>query len=620
VPAASCSPSAKADKTSVDEPSRVLRLLRMVDADGSSPAHDTRDRLHVLSGALRAFAEATTDYDRLLGVIARTVADVVADGCIVRLLSEDGLLLTPVAFELPVEAHVHDAKAAARVRAFVSAPQRVTDYAWGARMLETGEPYFAPRIDHAALTPAVAEVYRTIGIHSLIVTTLRVRGETLGTLAMFRFDPASPPFERRDEVLAQALSDHAALAITNARLLQSVRTRLEERERAEAALRKTEEQLRHAQKMEAVGRLAGGVAHDFNNMLSVILSYVDLVLTDRADDAPLRTDLEEIHKAATRAADLTRQLLAFSRQQVLQPRVIDLGETIANVEKMLRRVLGADVSLTVLSSVGVHRVKVDPGEIERIVMNLAINARDAMPVGGKLTIETSNVLLDEDYARSHRGVTPGPHVMLAVTDTGIGMDKATLSRVFEPFFTTKEKGKGTGLGLSSVFGVVQQLGGHVWVYSEPGRGTSFKLYFPRAEGPIETPSVRPPASASDRRHGTILLVEDEDQVRVVAREILRRCGYHVLEAPNGGEALLICERHAARIDLLLTDVVLPHMSGRELAERVASLRPEMKIVFMSGYTDEAVIQHGVLHSGVEYLQKPITPTSLARKVREVLAH
>jgi len=380
--------------------------------------------------------------------------------------------------------------------------------------------------------------------------------------------------------------------------------------------RRLEEQVRQAQKMEAVGRLAGGVAHDFNNVLSVIISYAELIERDLTPDEPLRADIGEISKAALRATDLTRQLLAFSRQQVLEAKVVDLNQSISGMARMLHRLLGADIELTILPASGLWNVKVDPGQVGQVVMNLAVNARDAMPEGGKLTIETSNVEVDSDYAHVHHDVAPGSYVMLAVTDTGVGIDKEMQARIFEPFFTTKEKG--TGLGLATVFGIVKQSGGHIWVYSEPSRGTTFKVYLPRVSGAAEVRASEPPPPEDRRGSETILLVEDDDQVRALARDILRRAGYVVLEAPNGGEALLICEQHGAKIDLLVTDVILPRMSGRQLAERLASLRPEMKVLFMSGYTDDTVLHHGVLDSGVAYLQKPLTPTSLRRKVREVL--
>jgi CheY-like chemotaxis protein len=303
---------------------------------------------------------------------------------------------------------------------------------------------------------------------------------------------------------------------------------------------------------------------------------------------------------------------------VLEAKVLDLGQAIVTTEKMLRRLLGADMDLTVALASGLWNVKVDPSQIEQILMNLAVNARDAMPRGGNLTIETANVTLDEDDALAHGDVQAGSYVMLAVSDTGIGMDRETLSRVFEPFFTTKEPGKGTGLGLATVFGIVRQSGGHICVDSELGKGAVFKIYFPRVSGTADVRASQRPAPETLRGTETILLVEDDDQVRAVARGILRRNGYVVLEAPNGGEALLICEEHGSKIDLLVTDMVLPRMSGRQLAGRLASLRPEMKVLFMSGYANDAVAEPGDLDSGVAYLQKPVTPTSLTAKVREVL--
>jgi PAS domain S-box-containing protein len=429
---------------------------------------------------------------------------------------------------------------------------------------------------------------------------LLVAGELVGVMALFSRQPLN------DATLKGLASIADAVAVGIQRKLV---------ERANAML---EGQLRQSQKMEAVGRLAGGVAHDFNNVLSVILSYAELLLLDLKPGDPVREDMEEIRKAGKRAADLTRQLLMFSRQQVLEPKVLDLNDVLVGMDKMLQRILGADVDLVSLTADRLGRVRADPGSIEQVIMNLVVNARDAMPTGGKLTIETANVVLDEAYTRTHLGAKPGPYVMLAVTDTGIGMDKATQSRMFEPFFTTREKGKGTGLGLSTVFGIVQQSGGTIWVYSEPGRGTTFKVHLPRVDAAVEAIEQ---VEAPDTLHGseTILLVEDDDQVRLVARGILRRHGYSVLEARNGGEALLLSENHPGVIHLLLSDVVMPEMSGPELAKRLAVGRPEMKILCMSGYTDDSIVRHGVLEAKVAYLQKPVTPGTLTRKVREVLA-
>jgi len=578
------------------------------------------DRQRVLSSALRGFAEATTDYEALLEVVARTLADVVKDGCVVRLLGADGWLL-PVAMHLPFEQSVRDVDAITRLTAHISGARNVNEHAAGRQVLETGQALLIPKMDYEQLRQAatqnVVDAYETIGIHSLLLIALRVRGESFGLVALVRFLGSSPAFDEGDRDFAQALADHAALAISNARLLRSVREELAERERAEAALRKSEEQLRQAQKMEAIGRLSGSVAHDFNNLLSVILSYSDLLLSDLKPIDPLRGDIESIRKAGAKAADLTRQLLAFSRQQVLAPRVVDLNSVLIDSEKMLRRLLGEDIEVVAHYGRTLSRVKVDPGQIDQVLLNLVINARDAMPSGGKLTIETKEVELDDSYTSQHFGVARGPHVMLAVSDTGIGMDPQTQARIFEPFFTTKDIGKGTGLGLSTVFGIVKQSGGHIWVYSEPGGGSTFKIYLPATEAEDnEVPKPIEPATLNGTE--TILLVEDQDEVRRVAQSILRRYGYHVIEARNAGEALLSCERHPRTIHLLLTDVVMPQLSGRELAERLAAMRPTMKVLYMSGYTENVIVHHGILDSGIAYLQKPIVPELLARRVREVL--
>ena len=384
--------------------------------------------------------------------------------------------------------------------------------------------------------------------------------------------------------------------------------------------RKLEEQLRMSQKMEAVGQLAGGVAHDFNNLLTAILGYCNLMLDDMPSEDPLRGDLDEIRAAGERAAALTRQLLAFSRRQMLQPQVVDLNAIVRQMEKLLRRLISEDVELATKLAPDVMTVRVDPASIEQILVNLAVNARDAMPVGGRLTIETSNIDLDTTYAVTHVTMTPGRYVMLAVGDTGEGMDAATRARVFEPFFTTKEQGKGSGLGLATVYGIVKQSGGYIWVYSEPGHGTMFKVYFPPAEQRTsEAAAEHPGRRTSDGKQGweTVLLVEDEDAVRALAREVLRRHGYVVLEARHGVDALRIAERHGDDIHLMVTDIVMPHMSGRDLAERLSSARPGMKVLFMSGYTDHALM-HRELTPGSAFLQKPFTPEGFARKVRSVL--
>jgi signal transduction histidine kinase/CheY-like chemotaxis protein len=391
-----------------------------------------------------------------------------------------------------------------------------------------------------------------------------------------------------------------------------------ERKRAEKEMAALQEQLRESQKMEAIGRLAGGIAHDFNNLLTVIKGYSQLSLMELKEGDPLKGNIEEIQKGSQRAADLTRQLLAFSRRQVMEMKVLDLNTLLRDLDKMLRRIIGEDIELTTLLANDLGRVKIDPGQIEQVIMNLAVNAKDAMPSGGKLTIETANAVLDESYARNHADVKPGRYVMFSVSDTGVGMTPEVRERLFEPFFTTKQKGRGTGLGLSTVYGIVKQSGGNIWVYSEPGHGTTFKIYLSRVDEPLEQLREKTTREELLRGSETVLVVEDEEKVRKLTVEILGKQGYSVLDASQGDDALAISEKHKGPIHLILVDVVMPGISGTELTKRLAFLRPETKILYMSGYTDNAIVHHGVLEKGVNYIQKPFTIDELTRKVREAL--
>jgi two-component system cell cycle sensor histidine kinase/response regulator CckA len=379
-----------------------------------------------------------------------------------------------------------------------------------------------------------------------------------------------------------------------------------------------ENQLQQSRRMEAVGRLAGGIAHDFNNLLTIIKGYAELAVQRAGTQPELRADIQQIENAAERASTLIRQLLAFSRRQVLQPKIIDLNAIVLGLDKLLGRLMGEHIEMVTRCAGNVGHVKADPAQVEQVIMNLVVNARDAMPKGGRLTVETFNVDLDSTYARDHVSVKPGPYVMLAVSDTGIGMNPETVAHIFEPFYTTKESGQGTGLGLSTVYGIVKQSGGYIWVYSEPGKGTTFKVYLPRVAAQVDSKPEMTQLPAAAKGSETILLVEDEEAVRELASRILSAKGYSVVAAKNTREAEEFSEKHTGQIHLLLTDIIMPGTSGRELARRIAGRHPRTRVLYMSGYTDNVLAQGGVLEAGLSFLQKPFTPGALVQKVRDVL--
>jgi PAS domain S-box-containing protein len=437
---------------------------------------------------------------------------------------------------------------------------------------------------------------------STIIAPMKIMGNAIGVIEIQSYERDA--YAQEHATAMRMAANLGANAIENVRLLE------QERHNAEM--------LRQAQKLESIGRLAGGIAHDFNNMLTAINGYSGMILRQLAQDDPLRPKVEEIKKAGDRSASLTHQLLAFSRRQILKPKVLDINEVLIDTSKMLQRLIGEDIQLNILPNPRIGRVEVDPGQLTQVIMNLAVNARDAMPDGGSLIIETSNVELDEKYAALHVPTKPGSYVMLAVTDTGSGMDNETMKQIFEPFYTTKEVGKGTGLGLSTVYGIVKQSGGYIWVYSELGKGTTFKIYFPRLDEEVKEDKSNSTFENAPFGNETILLVEDEESVLNFARETLETCGYKVIEARNGAEALSVYKKSASKIDLLITDVVMPKMGGRKLAEKITRMNPQIPQLFMSGYTDDTIIRQGMITEDMTFIQKPFTFEMLAHKVRELL--
>jgi two-component system, cell cycle sensor histidine kinase and response regulator CckA len=458
------------------------------------------------------------------------------------------------------------------------------------------------------LTPEIRHRVERTDYRSVLAIPLCVQDTVIGALGVG--DRLGRVFKPEEIKLTEAFADQAAIALENARLYTQAQQAYED-------LARTQAQLVQVQKMEAVGRLASGVAHDFNNLLTIIKGRGELLLR-RLDPGDRNwRDVDLICKTSTRAAAVVAQLLAFGRRQILQPRVLDLNAVVTGMLDMLRRLMGEDIEVAFKPALDLARIRADVGQLEQVIVNLAANARDAMPHGGRWTLETTTVDLDGEQAREHVGVRPGRYVRLAGTDTGVGMDEAVRRRLFEPFFTTKELGRGTGLGLATAYGIIKQSGGAILAESEVGHGTTFEIYLPHVE---EEEPVAPPVPAAQPRGGTetVLVVEDEADVRNLTSEILQSLGYRVLEAAQPGAALHVAEQHRGRIDLLLTDVVMPELSGQRLAERLRSTRPDLCVLYMSGYTDDAIVRHGVLTSGTHLLEKPFSAATLAAKVREAL--
>jgi signal transduction histidine kinase/CheY-like chemotaxis protein len=573
----------------------------------------TLPKAEVIASISRLFAEATNETKTLINLILERIFMLSGDLCFVRFLIDvSGTSDALVVYHSDARAKSIFQERSAKL------PTGTIVKTWGQLLTEhtplwLDASHFPPLPkDFSASLEALTD---DLQMNNVLLLPMTARGRLLGYLGLGRLHNA--PAHTKDEAsFFQDIADRAAICLDNSFLIMAERIARQESERSIKERQRVEDQLRQSQKMDALGRLAGGISHDFNNLLSIILSYSEMAISMLPAGDPMRDDLAEIYNAGERAAVLTKQLLLFSHHQIIESKVIDVNATIAPMGRMLRRIIGEDIQFKEHFGADLHPVKMDPGHLTQILMNLVINARDAMPRGGKLTVETSNIDLDESYASEHLGVTPGSYMMIAVSDTGIGMSPEVQRHIFEPFFTTKGLGGGTGLGLATVFGIVQQNGGHIWIYSEPGQGSTFKIYLPRT-GDIPITVTKTPSLTGLQGNETILLVEDEEKLRSLMRDILQKNGYRVLEAKNADEALLFAAQPGV-LDLLLTDVVLPQMSGPQLAARLTALRPETKVLCASGYSGEAVIAHGFLSAGVAFLPKPITPDSLLRKVREVI--
>ena len=590
--------TARMPQTKLSEMRPTVRAFNSMAASLEQALHEARTRQTRLESLVEISGELSRmqPLDSLLGRIAEACGRIVkTDWVGFRLVDGDELVVVGT-LEVGTDMPVH--------------PRLKIGESLAGQVAATGRPLLLrDPASHPSILPDHAAAMRRLGYQGLLTVPARIGDRVVGVLSFLT--RREEGFSTEDMAIAIAFASQAAIALENSRLLHESR-------RAYDELAQAQGQLEQAQKMDAIGRLAGGVAHDFNNLLTVILGRTDIILRQVKPEDPIRRGIELIQRTAGRAAELTKQLLAFSRKQVLEAVVLDLGAVTTDMKEMLARLIGEDIALVTNSAPGLGHVKADRGQIEQVVMNLAINARDAMPQGGHLIVETENVDLDAEYVRRHMGARSGPHVMLAVSDSGVGIPREHQRHIFEPFFTTKEQGKGTGLGLSTVYGIVKQSGGYIWVYSEPGRGTTFKVYLPRVGEEADALDTRGFGQESRRGSETVLLVEDEDGVRALIRQVLVRSGYKVLEARHGEDAALLADGHKASIHLLLTDVVLAKMSGRELAQRLAPQRAEMQVIYMSGYTDEAILHHGMLTPGTKFLQKPFTTDTLMHTVRGVL--
>jgi signal transduction histidine kinase len=585
-------------------------VRQLTEVETTSPA----ERLRQLMDITRTFAERTADSAQLHQTIAERAGRLFGGYCLLELVSADSRRWHLVGEFSPHPEHAKELR-----RALGGLQTDIDGRTVTATVARTGRPVIIDdlRTDawRARLDPGVWDIVERFEQRGAMCVPLRAQQEVIGTITVGRMGSRPPRFEDADVALLQVVADHATQTILHSRSLEALQRELAEHRRTRESLRRTEEGLLQAAKMEALGRLVGGVAHDFNNILSIIVGYSELML-DGEDCS--RDNIEQIHRASLRASCLTQQLLAFSRKEPFSPGPVDLNEIVAAMGPMLQRLLGEQVELHIAAGAELPACHLDPNQLEQVVMNLIINARDAMPGGGQLTIETARVVLDEEYVVAHNGATTGPHVVLSVTDTGMGMSEDVRARIFEPFFTTKPKGVGTGLGLATVHGIVKQSGGNIWVYSEPGRGTTFRLEFPVAHGAASALVQEVERDAAEQRgSGTVLVVEDDADVRTLVCRVLSRAGYEALEASSEAEAERLCLLHG-NMKLLITDVVLPRTSGQQIARRLQMLRPSLNVLYISGYGEHAVVNHGVLEAGMPFVQKPILPSALLRRVRLLL--